>query len=288
MERQSNLKSAQVKKFYRLWWEYLNRSDVYKELCEKIRMINRLRKAGSLIPKEGNLQLIDDAVSKGYYAVTDAAMAGPEYDSEFYMLHKYYPHFGDVFVEVDFENIWDRIIRFQRNERPDFIKWESERIGESFGFARLTSKTITGQRAIELGSERAYPLQIKLDEDRFPLGDMGAYLCYVDFKADAEQILDDFKNFINLNWKNFHTPIRPQFLSRVPNSANTENLWRYLKVLDARLQGIQDKFIAESLLAYAREDRDSPEALNQVQREYGAAKNVIWNVEHGIFPKVTR
>ena len=271
-----------------MWWEFLNRSAVYKRLCEKIQKIHRLREDGSLIPSHGNLQLLDDAVSKGYYAVPDPALAVPEYDAEFYMLHKYYPHFGDTFINRDFTVIWNRITSFQQNERPDFVKWESERIGESFGFARMKSQAPSSQKLIELGSERAFPLQIKIDEDRFPLGDMGTYLCYIDFKADAEQILDDFKNFLNLNHRNFHSPIRPQFLSRVPDNSKTDNLWRYLKVFDAREQNISDHLIAQGLFEYSEEESFSEEAIKRVRREYNAAKNVIWNIEHGIFPKVSR
>jgi len=282
------MKDEIAKEFYRLWWEYLIRSDVYKELCKKIRYIKKLRNDGSAVPAEGNLKLIDSAVTKGHYAVSDSLMAGPDYDSEFYMLHKYYPHFGDAFLYDDFEEVWQQILSFQQFERPDFIKWDSGSIGESFGFAKLKSKGSANEKFIELGSERAVPMHFQVDEDRFPLGDMGTYLCYIDFKADKEKLLHDFRNFLNMNWKNYNSPIKPRFLSRMPVDTQLDNLWRYLKVFDATKQNIDDQLIAQKLFRYTEEESYADEASTRVKREYNAAENVIWNIEHGLFPKVSK
>ena len=76
--------------------------------------------------------------------------------------------------------------------------------------------------------------------------------------------------------------------SRVPNNARIDNLWRYLKVFDAKQQNINDHLIAQGLFEYSKEESYSQESLNRVRRELAAANNVIWNIEHGIFPKVTR
>lgn len=90
---------ATEKDYYNLWWEYLKRSDAYKNLCDKRFEILKFCQSQSEINLE-DCYKIDD---------TSVELSGVEYSiEEFIRLVRVFSNFGDVF-NTDFENWWEKI-----------------------------------------------------------------------------------------------------------------------------------------------------------------------------------
>jgi hypothetical protein len=274
------------KKYYRLWFEYLKRSDKYRSLCAKIQNILQCKAENTDIPAEDNLDFIDFVISNNMFATSEDAMPGCNFGPEIMMLFRYFPYFGDVFLNSKFDQAWGTISQFLRQQNKEKKNLESSLIGDSIGFARLLQKDNKTEKSIGLGNLR---LDLETaDINRFPVeGTTGLFLCYVDFRADKVKLEADFKKLLDQNWHR-HKPIRPPFLFRTLNNTQYENLKRYLKVFDAKKQGKKTLEIANEVFNYSVGSNTEPELIKEISREYYCAKNLISNLEHGIFPRVSK
>jgi hypothetical protein len=273
-------------KYYRLWFEYLKRSDKYRSLCAKIQKIQQCKAENTDIPAEDNLDFINFVISKNMFATSEDAMPGCNFGPEIMMLFRYFPYFGDVFLNSKFDQAWGTINQFLRQQEKEKKNLESSRIGDSIGFARLLQKDDETEKSIVLGNVR---LDLETaDINRFPVeGTTGLFLCYVDFRADRMKLEADFKKLLDQNW-HLHKPIRPPFLFRTPNNTQYENLERYLKVFDAKEEGKKHWEIAKEIFNKSEDDSKDIDLIKKVGRENQCAENVISNLEQGIFPKVSK
>jgi hypothetical protein len=267
--RSSEMVKPEEKEIYRLWWEYLKRSDRYKTFLEENR---------------GKISYVD-ALGKGL-------------DEPLYFTALI---FGDVHAER-FEDWWERETSNPRYYiGPDpaggmlCIKDASEEILSDISLV---------YNLFRLRNDDQDPNEYELiDAFRGHMQSLSGWgkVC-VEVKLDApmEQLVKEFRAYVSQKRKEYQTREFAMQLKGIQGQPTRDKLrdelWKYLNVYDLRMKKVSYVDIIRQIGTPAEKEgiekvdsfskgQSNPEDINRMYRRYfQKAKHIIRNTEQGCFP----
>lgn len=257
------------KDFYKLWWKYLKRSDNYKEYCKFVR---------EFMKEKGKYPRTEQCPEKFLKKVKN-------YNSEDYILvpmFDVYLDFEDVFSR-SFDRWW-KIRKILQTKRNEIIREEVEiyDLDEEIDSYIGDFKEFKGREPTLREFKKGASFSKIFGIDLYLKIDLLSSARIKDLKELIGKIIRERKNslrrlrcrvnlepFSNNKYKEFYPP-------------KIDELKRYLDVYDLKKKGLSISAIIEKI----EPNRNSKGA--DIQRAFyqdiARAKNIIKNVESGIFP----
>lgn len=256
------------KEVYRLWWEYLKRSDKYKSYCEYLpRAVEKIKK--KKITYGDINKLFISAHSKKYADVVEQS---------FYTdwMAENYDFFGDVFKN-SFDNWWDKRDIF-RNKLSIIVLNDPKACKILLSFAqdirnrqKNKNKLPSPEKTLKIltESEKKYIfLALPMVGDMI-VHDISKEIADIRKKWAEEFDIEDY------HFRRFSMPV-----SRV----RFDELKRYLRVYDYHKEGLKMKEIIAKI--DPNRSADNANVLRSFYMDLKKAKRVIKNVEFGSFPEL--
>lgn len=237
------------KEFYRLWYEYLKRSDRYKEFCEWTRA---KRKDKSLSPPEKFKKKEDGSAPKEVFIFLE---------------------FRDVFVN-SFEEWWkfhkDRMEYRKIHSSPKGIEYYNEVIERDFDYCINSFKNHEGRELSLQEFKEAFLKRMEQDSH---------YFIYLMVNVNGVSIKELEKQFQDI--------LKDQRAKRVlyRQRIQAKPLERYLQVYDLKKHGLKWRDIANKVQSGSTGAFDN--VKRALQNDFDQAEMIIKNVEKGIFPGIS-
>lgn len=296
------------KEYYQLWWEYLRRSNNYKQLCERICVA--LKKKGQepatfskpdTFPKRGLFyKEIDDRMMRGYELKNRKDFS--KVDSN---LFERYNFFGDIYVNT-FEEWWAFKAKLWQ---ASYALWSKNIMKEFYPKAEVVKCAESIDTLAEFKKHIEYCDEFENEKHCFIKIKMPPFMGV--FKDNTEEInllVDEFAEIIkkkvllsflssqprtkksltnlyidstrlslkNRSRKNVSLPdIKP-----LQPRLRAEELWKYLEVYDCRQQGLAWKEIIQKY----DEDESREDIRIAYSRFYSKAVKIMHGAEAGTFP----
>jgi hypothetical protein len=257
-------KNTSEKEVYRLWWEYLKRSEKYKIFCDFIREASKIK-----IKKEKTVQ---SAASNKPIKPTFILNLN---EVEFYYMQRYYKNFGDIFTN-SFDDWW-KTDKPSQPKLPVIVLNDPNACKALPFFAKefrkqqkAKKKSLSPEKTLKILAESEF-------EFIFLAVPMVGGITMEDISKQIANIRKKWaKNFDveDFYFKRFNMPVsRVRFVE----------LKRYLEVFDLKQQGLKMK----EIIAKIDSDRKGGDAdiLRSFRSYLQKAKKVIYNVECGSFPE---
>lgn len=260
-----NENNISEKEVYRLWIEYLKRSEKYKTYCEHIHKV--LRKENKKRKTSGK----SDALDKSIKTTVALKLNKLEFD----YMQRNYEFFGDIFVE-SFDDWWETH-KTSKNTLPVIVLNDPNAckvlpfFAKEFKKLQKTKKRpLTPEETLKILTESEY-------EFIFLAVPMvgGVTMDYI-----SKQIADIRKKWAkefeveDFYYRRFNMPV-----SRV----RYDEMKRYLQVYDYWKDGMKIK----EIIAKINPNRDVNDAdvIRSCRMDLQKAKKIICNVESGSFPE---
>lgn len=260
-------KKPPEKEVYRLWWEYLKRSEVYKAYCSFVPQAVKIvkKKAGSFPEAIKKLMLSE------YPFQQDDPMSilFPKY-----MLRNW-EYFGDVFN--DFFDDWWKKGKPSQNKLP-VIVMNDPNASKALPFFAEEFRKQQKARKKPLSPEETLTILAE-SEWEFIFLAVPMVGC-VTIEDISKQIADIRKKWAkkfdveDFYFRRFSNPV-----SRV----RMDEMKRYLRVYDLKQQGLKMKEIIAEIDPNRR--GDNADVLRSFRSDLKKAKNIIRSVESGSFPE---
>ncbi|NPU86401.1 MAG: hypothetical protein HPY65_18135 [Syntrophaceae bacterium] len=260
-------KKPSEREIYELWWEYLKRSDNYKIYCESQPYPVQIIKN-----EDRSYSIIEDG------RIVDYELGTPENERTMYIwsLQRNYEFFGDIF-NSSFNDWWKnrkkrKDLRVLDLNDQDICTMLPEYVNQ---FRRhMDSKKIikTPEDSIRLltKAECSYVFVAVPMVGNITIEDISKQIADIRLKWKKDLVY----RVADYIFKRFAMPI-----SRV----RYEELKRYLKVYDLQQQGLKIKEIAAML--DPKRTGEHPDIQRSFRSDLQKARNIIRNVELGIFPE---
>lgn len=258
----SNENNTSEKEVYRLWWEYLKRSDKYKTYCDFIReYFKKLKKGNADRP----------TLSKKFIVDTFHNFAPIEFD----YMQRNYEFFGDIFVK-SFNDWWETHKTSQKRlpvivlNDPNACKVLPFFAKEFRKLQKIKKKPLSPKETLKILTEKecefiflAVPMV-----GGVTMEDISKQIADIRKKWEKEFGIEDFY------FRRFSMPV-----SRV----RYDEMQQYLQVYDLWKQGLKMK----NIIAKIDPDQKGNDAnvLRSFRMYLQKAKKIIFNVESGIFPE---
>lgn len=254
------------KDIYRLWWEYLKRSEQYRTYCD---FIHKVIKMKLLNEKNTGKSATLTKMIRSTFTLDKFGICGVDY------MERYYENFGDIFTK-DFDDWWKT--RNTSQQKLPVIVLNDPNACKALPF--FTEKFTKQQKANKKPLRPEEVLKILTEEEfefLFLAIPMVGGVTMEDISKQIANIRRKWaKNFDieDFNFRRFSMPV-----SRV----RFDELQRYLKVYDLHKQGFKMK----EIVAKIDPDRkgDDANVLRSFRSDLQKAKKVIYNVECGSFPE---
>lgn len=264
------------KKIYRLWWEYLKRSDIYSEICDM--------RSNKIEYKEASgCYTLGEYCKKGYEAHCLSKGKKPEKrsDEEWNLISGNLRIFGNV-INRDFDEWWDASnnwIRRYSSKKPSVIdlgdhtiygnKSQKKVLCENLPFPDKTKPPSPQKMLKEMASDQSYVLLA------IPLvGETNME----DISSQIKIIRDRYKKYESV--KKADAELRVWFLPTT--RIRYDELKFYLEVYDLRKQGL--KLTEVIKMKHPKENEKDAAIQREFNRFHSNAKKIIKNVEKGYFP----
>lgn len=255
------------KEIYRLWWEYLKRSEKYKIYCNYMHEFSKIKiKKGKTNSPTALKKPIKPTLTVDLNIL------------EFNYMQRYFNNFGDIFID-SFDDWWKKF-KPSQYKYPVFVLNHHDAIK---GLPLFTKEFKKQQK------EKRKPLSPKemlniLTESEYEFIFLAVPMVGgVTMEDISKQIADIRKKWIkkfdieDFNFRRFYMPV-----SRV----RFGELQRYLKVYDLHKQGHTMKEIIAKIDPHRSPDNDN--VLRSYRSDLQKAKKVIYHVEIGSFPEEPR
>jgi len=258
------------KEAYRLWWEYLKRSETYKAYCSYVPQAVKIvkKKVGSLP------NVIEKLMSSGYPFQKNDPMSVlfPDY------MRRNWEYFGDVFND-SFDDWWKKGKPFQRT-LPIIVLNDSNACKALPFFAqefrkqqKARKKPIAPEETLKILAESEWEfifLAVPMVGD-VTIEGIHKQIADIRRKWKIEYEVSDFYH------RRFVMPV-----SRV----RLEEMKRYLRVYDLKKHGLKMK----EIIAEIDPDRrgDNANIMRSFRSDLQKAKKIIRNVESGSFPEASQ
>lgn len=260
-------KEPSEKETYRLWWEYLKRSEIYKAYCTIVpRAIKIVGKKHGSLPKTIEKLMLSEYPFQENDIMVDLF---PEY------MQRNWEHFGDIF-NGSFDDWWKKS-KPSQNKIPVIVLNDPNSCKILPFFAEEFRKR---QKARKKPFGPAETLKILTESEYGFIFLAVPMVGGVTMEDISKQIADIRKKWAkefdieDFNSRRFRRPV-----SRV----RLDEMRRYLRVYDLKQQGLKMKeIIAEIDLNRRGDDAD---VLRSFRSDLQKAKKIIMNVECGSFPE---
>jgi hypothetical protein len=260
----NDVKKPSEKEIYRLWWEYLKRSEKYKNYCDFIREFSKIKiKKG-----ETDKSPASDKLIKSSYTL--------ELDElEFDYMHRNYEYFGNIFTN-SFDEWW-KMDKTSQHKLPVIVLNDPNAYkslpffaGEFRKQQKAKKKSLSPEEMLKILIEKEYEfifLAVPM-VGGVTMDDISKQIANIRKKWAKDFDIEDF------NSRRFSRPV-----SRVRYT----ELKRYLRVYDLKKQGLKMK----EVIAQINPDQkgDSANVLRSFYMDLQKAKKIIENVESGSFPE---
>jgi hypothetical protein len=260
LEQQKTISEWQNKKgHYELWREYLKLSSHYISLCEKVKQIRtRSIETGSYKPLTEDQLAVNRFFPRIPMEISlyyTSAIALSEDDSneslrvEYFLLKHYYPYFGNVITEPNFDASWKRIM--------DVVRFKGRREGYLSYPDHYTSVSYDENKP-----------SIKM---RIPI--------YIDLGASTQKLKDDFSSCLEQTYESLKPEVQT-FVQTFPLQLH-ENI-KYLDKIQTYFRIYRDRVLGTrnfDTIAIMHELKYSA-----AKDGFYKAKRILENVEAGEFP----
>ena len=288
------------KDIYKLWYEFLKRSELYKDACEWIENVNSKPNTNSLIQESEDTSDINFLGLKINFddwldQVKDIPETIDKFNDTNYrkcifnILKDYYVFWGNVFVE-DFESFWVKA------KSALFQIEGTDAITPAFTDppAFLIDQEIQKEAMLRVKKKftEEHDKEPSLDEfiDYYSAWDSGWQInLSVLITSTLADITKSIKQIVKDERKERKAPIQNQFFTfcRPSGSVDKEACERYLIVYDLKVhEGLtwENLIRKEFYTDYKIENDVSESFLRACKMDLQKAKKIISNVEAGFFP----
>jgi hypothetical protein len=300
--------SDELKPVFKLWWEYLRRSEKYKKVCDWFR--ERMN-GESENPLESNnlffdyiLHIIKIDSRIPFYLSTlltlenvRSANYKPDKSEEFFKraIELQFPFADELLINFFiFRDISNNAFDDYYRRARDLIYFRKKEklftYNELRNEADLIFDQIEERATINLGRKP------KIEEYKKYLKE---WFCYDPFHLYLKFFIpllniDEAKSYISKlvhekqkepRYKNkakYYMPPNTERFQFPTGNARIKELRRYLETFDLKRAGKKNKEIAE--IIYPDLDSDPQDIIRRVQRDHKKAKAIVKNVESGLFP----
>lgn len=254
------------KEVYRLWWEYLKRSEKYKTFCAFIRKAIQKLKKGD-IDKPAVLDKL----------ITPLFTSGKFNSDEIDYMNRYFEKFGDIFTE-DFDDWWKTVKKSSEQKLPIIVLNDPNACKAMPFFAEAFKKQQKARKKPLSPKEMINILTEAENEFIFlavpmvggvTMSDISKQMADIRKKWAKEFDIEDYHS------RRFNMPV-----SRV----RYDELKRYLTVYDLHKQGLKMKEIISKI--DPNRCADDANVQRSFHMDLQKAKEVIKNVEFGSFPRL--
>lgn len=257
------------KEVYRLWWEYLKRSEKYKAYCSLVPQAVKIAKK----KKGGSWQIIIVSLIKSKFSFGDDVLFDVFIEE---YAPKIWKRFGDIFNN-SFDDWWKKI-NLDYYKLPVIVLNDPNNACKALPFFAEEFRNRKKRKNIYPSPEEALKILAKSEyEFIFLAVPMVGKVTIEDISKQIADIRKKWKNEFatrDFYFRRFRMPV-----SRV----RLDEMKRYLRVYDLKQQGKTMK----EIIAEIDPDRRGEEAnvLRSFRNDLRKAKDIVSSVEGGSFPE---